>query len=93
LATTQFQSTSARYAFICYDEPEFKAKFNLKIVHDSSYSAISNTEGTETREGDITTTSFKTTPVMSAYLLAFIVSDFKYTTNENKIVAGETLHR
>ena len=30
---------------------------------------------------------------MSSYLLAFVVSDFGYLTNEDTILPGETIHR
>lgn len=42
LGVTQFESTGARAAFPCYDEPRYRTKIGLKITHHNSYSAVSN---------------------------------------------------
>lgn len=49
-ANAIFQMTEARTTFPCYDEPERKAHFNIKIFHSPDYHAISNTEVTDITE-------------------------------------------
>jgi len=43
IGATQFEETGARYAFPCYDEPSFKAIFELSFTHDFSVTVFANT--------------------------------------------------
>ena len=43
IAATQFEPSSARRAFPCWDEPEAKAVFKLTLTVDEKYDVLSNT--------------------------------------------------
>ena len=82
LASTQFESTDARRAFPCWDEPALKAVFQVTLVIDEALTAISNTgivretlvPGTQKKQVE-----FADSIKMSTYLVAFIVGEFEGT--------------
>ena len=89
-AVTQFESTDARRAFPSFDEPAFKATFDVSLVIDSGDTAISNGPIVSDTPGPGAgkhTLKFLTTPKMSSYLVAFLVGDFQCTSGESDGVA------
>ncbi|MBI2055021.1 MAG: M1 family metallopeptidase [Candidatus Sungbacteria bacterium] len=80
LATTQFEATDARRAFLCVDEPEAKAVFDVTLMTPRGHTAISNTLPVHVAEHEsgYQIVKFAPTPKMSTYLLVFIVGDFEF---------------
>ena len=81
IATTQFESTDARRAFPCFDEPALKATFATTLVVDEGLLAVSNTAetGREPLADSRVRVSFAPTMVMSTYLVAFVVGPMEAT--------------
>ncbi|XP_076645347.1 putative aminopeptidase-2 [Halictus rubicundus] len=80
IATTHFEPSGARRAFPCWDEPQYKAAFDISIRHLKNYTAVASNMPIikQTDEGEYSTTYFYRTMNMSTYLVAFIVSDYAY---------------
>src|SRR5437868_678527 len=79
-AVTQFESTDARRAFPCFDEPDKKAIFDITLVVDKGDTAISNEKLVADTPGPSEgkhTLKFATTKELSTYLVALLVGDFR----------------
>jgi aminopeptidase N len=83
-AASQFEATDARRAFPSFDEPDYKATFDITAVAEkgqvaiSNYKIVSDTPG----PGDKHMVKFATTGKMSSYLAALIVGNFEYVEGE-----------
>lgn len=80
MLTSQFEAADARSAFPCFDEPEFKATFDVSFVIPKDLDSISNTEIKYVKNisNSLKEVSFHTTPRMSTYLLYLGIGKFDY---------------
>ena len=79
-AVTQFGSTYARMMFPCFDEPAFKAAFDISVIVDKGDTAISN--GRIVSDEPLPGSGrhkliFSTSPRMSTYLVALAIGDWQ----------------
>ncbi|KAE9420674.1 hypothetical protein Angca_006406, partial [Angiostrongylus cantonensis] len=76
-AVTQFEPAYARKMFPCFDEPNFKATFQLSVIREPHHVVISNTPIKESKTfGDrLYMDIFHKTVQMSTYLLAVAILD------------------
>lgn len=84
ILATQFESTDARSAIPCYDEPNCKATFDIKITVDESLQVLSNMPLKMcSKEAGNATFEFERTPKMSTYLVAWAIGKFEYVEAES----------
>ena len=83
LATTQFEAADARRAFPCWDMPEAKATFEISIIADNKFTAISNMPiKTKKKIENKTQYNFQKTPLVSTYLIYLGVGEFEYLSGK-----------
>ncbi|ELT97205.1 hypothetical protein CAPTEDRAFT_196092 [Capitella teleta] len=100
LLWTQFSPNGARRAFPCFDEPEYKALFDVVIIRQHHMTSLSNahllyTENVTERvsvKNDRSTwmaDHFARTPKMSTYLVCFVICEYSHieaTTSSGTLV-------
>jgi aminopeptidase N len=79
-AATQLEDTDARRMFPSFDEPVYKATFDITAVADKGLAAISNGKviSDTPGPGNKHAVRFSTTAKMSSYLVALVVGNFEY---------------
>jgi aminopeptidase N len=84
LLATQMEPTDARRMFPCWDEPAFRARFELTAVIPARWSAVSNMPLAQRAvHGDLATVTFQRTPSMPSYLVAFVAGDIAQISAEH----------
>ncbi|KRY73283.1 Puromycin-sensitive aminopeptidase, partial [Trichinella pseudospiralis] len=80
LLVTQFESRYARCVLPCWDEPVFKATFTVALTIAEDLTAISNmpVEKVTESEPGWKMFEFQKSPVMSTYLLAFVIGKLEF---------------
>ncbi|HEX4748459.1 MAG TPA: M1 family metallopeptidase [Bryobacteraceae bacterium] len=76
---TQFESTDARAAFPCFDEPAYKVPWQVTLTMPEQYTAVSNTPVlNESSEGGNKVIAFRQTKPLPSYLVAFAVGQLDF---------------
>jgi aminopeptidase N len=76
LLSTQFESTDARRMFPCWDEPAFRATFQLSATIPANWTAVSNMPIARRLEaGELATIEFERSPRMPSYLVHLTAGD------------------
>ena len=75
---TQFEATDARRFFPCWDEPSFRARFQLTVVVPEYMTAFSNMPAEkETKVAGGKEVRFASTPPMASYLNVFCAGELE----------------
>jgi aminopeptidase N len=78
LLTTQMESTDARRMFPCWDEPAFRATFDLTVTVPAAWATIANMPVVRrVVHGKLATTRFARTPKMPTYLLEYTAGNLR----------------
>jgi aminopeptidase N len=87
---SQFETADAKRMFACFDQPDLKATFDVRVIAPTHWKVISNGAPESVRDGVHT---FATTPRMSTYLVALVAGPYaewkdSYTDEHGEIPLG-----
>jgi aminopeptidase N len=87
---SQFETADAKRMFACFDQPDLKATFDIRVTAPKHWRVVSNAAATSVEDGVHT---FATTPRMSTYLVALIAGPYAvwedvYTDEHGEIPLG-----
>ena len=81
---TQFEPTDARRVFPCWDEPVYRATYDIRLVVPKKQMAVSNMPIAKEIDlgGDQKEVIFERTPAMASYLVAIYAGEFETVEGE-----------
>ncbi|KSZ59805.1 aminopeptidase N [Rhodococcus pyridinivorans KG-16] len=79
---SQFETADAKRMFACFDQPDLKATFDLKVTAPQDWAVISNADTVQTTAAQPGLHIFRTTPRMSTYLVALIAGPYAVWSDE-----------
>jgi aminopeptidase N len=81
MLSTQFEATDARRLFPGWDEPAFRATYQLTVTVPAAWATVSNMPvAKRVEQGQLATTTFQRSPRMPSYLVDFNAGDLKELT-------------
>ena len=86
-AATQCESTHARRIFPCFDEPDMKASFSIKVTVPKHLEVLSNMPASAENideQSETKTVSYSLTPPMSTYLFALVAAELECLEEKDK---------
>lgn len=84
MAFSRMKPRNARRVFPCYDDPSYRATFDVEILRRKDFSSISSMPILKiemSNHGDYVNDVFVRTPPIPTYLLGFAVTDFAHIGN------------
>jgi aminopeptidase N len=85
LLSSKFEATDARRMFPCWDEPAFRATYQLTLTAPAAWMAVANMPVASRKvQGDLATTSFERSPKMPTYLVHVSAGNFGQITGESE---------
>ena len=86
-AACHFEATGARKCFPCFDQPEFRASFDISLVRPEPGMVVLSNMPVKSDEEDVVT--FQTSPAMPSYLVCVVVGWF--SSLSDKSAGGTTV--
>lgn len=89
IGTKNLRLSTARNLFPCWDEPIFRANFEISIEHPKNFTALSNMpiERNITTSKDNYLTYFQKTPLLSPHSISFAITNYPVISTKLKTIS------